>query len=223
MKSPAFSFYVRDWLCSNTVSKLHSKSYSKHGSNLCSRGINAYLFLLLQSWLQEPSGTLPSDDVELCDLARVTPEEWTELKPLIMPCFKENGSGRIYNERLMVEVIKQQNRSKAGSKGGNTKEANRVAALENENENENEIAFEQFWAAYPRKVGKGDARKSWRKIEGVPSLLTKILSSIAAQKKWPQWTKDGGQFIPHPSTWLNQKRWLDGGIEPPEETVGGRF
>jgi hypothetical protein len=24
-----------------------------------------------------------------------------------------------------------------------------------------------------------------------------------------EWTKDGGQFIPHPATWLNQKRWED--------------
>ena len=35
------------------------------------------------------------------------------------------------------------------------------------------------------------------------------MSAIEAQKKSPQWTKDGGQFIPHPATWLNGKRWED--------------
>src|SRR6202012_4917000 len=98
MKSPAFSFYVRDWLCSNAVSKLHSKAYSKTGNNLCSRGVGAYVFLLCQAWLQEPIGTLPSDDTELADLARVSLEEWHALKPLLMPAFKHDENGRLYNE-----------------------------------------------------------------------------------------------------------------------------
>lgn len=136
MKSPAFSWYVRDWLCSNTVSKLHSKSYSKTGSNLLSRGLNAYMFLLCQAWLQDETATLPDDDTELSDLARVTPEEWEAIKPFIMLKFKNNGKGRIYNERQFEEFSKQQNRSKAGSKGGSKKQANIVAALEDANEDE---------------------------------------------------------------------------------------
>ena len=24
-----------------------------------------------------------------------------------------------------------------------------------------------------------------------------------------QWNRDNGQFIPHPATWLNQRRWED--------------
>ena len=29
------------------------------------------------------------------------------------------------------------------------------------------------------------------------------------QKQSAQWSKDNGQFIPHPTTWLNGKRWED--------------
>jgi hypothetical protein len=36
-----------------------------------------------------------------------------------------------------------------------------------------------------------------------------MLSAVEAQKQTDQWTKDGGQYIPHPSTWLNQGRWED--------------
>ena len=37
-----------------------------------------------------------------------------------------------------------------------------------------------------------------------------MVSAIAVQATSPAWTKDGGQFIPHPSTWLNEGRWQDG-------------
>ena len=39
--------------------------------------------------------------------------------------------------------------------------------------------------------------------------LQTLLDAVEAQKKTPQWQKDNGQFIPHPTTWLNGKRWED--------------
>ena len=67
--------------------------------------------------------------------------------------------------------------------------------------------FDAFWAAYPRKVGKAEAMKAWTRIKGVPT--QKILDAVHAQCKTDGWQKDNGQFIPHPSTWLNQGRWDD--------------
>ena len=69
--------------------------------------------------------------------------------------------------------------------------------------------FEKFWDAYPRKVGKGAAEKSFKKYKPDDNLLATMISAIAEQKQSDQWQKDGGQFIPNPSTWLNQKRWED--------------
>lgn len=69
------------------------------------------------------------------------------------------------------------------------------------------IGFAEFWMAYPKKVGKGAAEAAWKKHR--PSLQT-CLDSIAAASRSDAWTKDGGQFIPNPATWLNQKRWEDG-------------
>jgi uncharacterized protein YdaU (DUF1376 family) len=69
--------------------------------------------------------------------------------------------------------------------------------------------FAEFWKAYPRKVGKGAALKAWAKIKSKADTLQAILKAIAWQRTADQWTKDGGQFIPHPSTWLNEQRWLD--------------
>jgi hypothetical protein len=36
-----------------------------------------------------------------------------------------------------------------------------------------------------------------------------MLRALSWQRAQDQWTKDGGQYIPNPATWLNQKRWED--------------
>ena len=68
--------------------------------------------------------------------------------------------------------------------------------------------FEQFWRAYPRRIGKGVARRAFAKAI-VKTTLAAMIAAIQWQRTQPQWLKDGGQFIPHPSTWLNQERWDD--------------
>jgi len=67
-------------------------------------------------------------------------------------------------------------------------------------------SFESFWAVYPRKVGKGAAKKAWVRIPAYVSLEL-ILEAIEEHKKMDQW-KDQ-KFIPHPATWINQCRWED--------------
>lgn len=69
--------------------------------------------------------------------------------------------------------------------------------------------FEQFWKAYPRRVGKGDARKAWKQTASIRPPLTDLISAIERAKKTDQWQKDGGQYICHCSTWLRGERWAD--------------
>ncbi|MBD5112146.1 MAG: hypothetical protein HDT42_06355 [Ruminococcaceae bacterium] len=70
-------------------------------------------------------------------------------------------------------------------------------------------SFEKFWAAYPKKTAKQNALKCWIKLNPNEELTAKILASLEQQKRSVQWTKDNGQFIPYPATWLNGKRWED--------------
>lgn len=67
--------------------------------------------------------------------------------------------------------------------------------------------FLQFWQEYPRKVGKGAAYRSWLKIKGIKK--SDIIEAVKSQREQEQWKKDNGQYIPHPTTWLNQRRWED--------------
>ena len=69
--------------------------------------------------------------------------------------------------------------------------------------------FDEFWKAYPKKIGKGYAFECFKKIRVSRSLLDTMLEAIAKQKKSDMWKRDKGQYIPNPSTWLNQKRWED--------------
>lgn len=72
--------------------------------------------------------------------------------------------------------------------------------------------FDEFWKLYPRKVDKGKAKTIWKRIcskkdkSDIPT-WKEIKRAIKKQNKSERWqTKE---FIPHPSTWLNQSRWLD--------------
>lgn len=69
--------------------------------------------------------------------------------------------------------------------------------------------FEEFWKAYPLKMGKQAAIKSWEKIKPDTALIEKIIQAVEDAKLSKQWQKDNGQYIPHPTTWLNQGRWDD--------------
>ena len=69
--------------------------------------------------------------------------------------------------------------------------------------------FAEFWSAYPLKKAKATAEKAWAKLKPSADLQAAILSAIAAHKLSADWQRDGGQYIPHPTTWLNQRRWED--------------
>jgi hypothetical protein len=76
--------------------------------------------------------------------------------------------------------------------------------------------FDALWQAYPRRTGKGAARLAYAKALKLTTLDT-MLAALQWQVTQEQWLKDGGTYIPHLSTWLNQERWDD---EPMEQPTG---
>ena len=74
--------------------------------------------------------------------------------------------------------------------------------------------FEEFWIAYPRKRDKTKAKAAWAKISKEDGVLGKILAALAWQKETEDWTKDAGNYIPYPSTYLNGRRWEDERQQP---------
>ena len=101
------------------------------------------------------------------------------------------------NDSLSSNTIKQDTKNKAIKK--QNKELNELQ----------EKQFDKFWQAYPKKVSKKQAQKSWKKINPSLELFEKILKALEIVKQTEQWEKDNGKFIPYPATWLNQERWTD--------------
>lgn len=66
--------------------------------------------------------------------------------------------------------------------------------------------FEEWWVLYPKKVGKGYARKAYEKAL---EKRTHAELMAAADVFAKECIYKEGRFIPHPSTWLNGERWLD--------------
>ena len=69
--------------------------------------------------------------------------------------------------------------------------------------------FLEFWKEYPKKVGKGEAFKKWKKERISGAELSDILNALKWQKSTDVWRKNGGQYIPNPSTYISQRRWED--------------
>ncbi len=70
------------------------------------------------------------------------------------------------------------------------------------------LKFDEFWKAYPKRLGRGDAVKAWQK-HGCEKFADDILLKLAKLSISHDWTKDGGQFVPKPTTWLNREGWHD--------------
>jgi hypothetical protein len=70
--------------------------------------------------------------------------------------------------------------------------------------------FEKWYPHYPKKRARGRAEMAFKKINPSPELLEKMIQAVELQKQSVDWLKDGGQFIPHPASWLNAKMWEDG-------------
>jgi hypothetical protein len=77
------------------------------------------------------------------------------------------------------------------------------------------IPFDDFWKHLIRKVGKKNAEKAWRNLT--------VKDQKAAMEALPDhlvvWSSKEIEFIPHPTTWIHQRRWEDE-IEHPRQQVG---
>lgn len=68
--------------------------------------------------------------------------------------------------------------------------------------------FDDFWKVYPRHVAKQNALKSWKALKPNDELLQAILADVN-RRLGGEWRGKDMQYIPHPSTYLNQRRWED--------------
>jgi len=68
--------------------------------------------------------------------------------------------------------------------------------------------FEEFWDVYPRKVAKQDAVKAFAKLKPDAAFVAVLVAAVKRHAQSEQWQR-GIQFVPHPASWLNGRRWED--------------
>lgn len=80
-----------------------------------------------------------------------------------------------------------------------------------------EYLFDTWWAIYPLKKAKGAAEKPFAKA----ILKVHFDTLIKRTKRFAELCAGRDrQFIPNPSTWLNQRRWEDEDLLPPKVVTG---
>src|SRR3990167_10204389 len=158
------------------------------------------LYLIDHKWIEHigkkevltRGGAQEINEYKIADLWKLNIEYYESLKgsaPETHPIAKGGA-------RMTPKVV--HGISKGGAPGAYKEELREEEPIK-----KNLLAFEQFWQAYPRKVAKELARKKLP----IGNELGKILQALEAQKKSKQW--QDSQFIPHPATWLGQRRWED--------------
>lgn len=120
-------------------------------------------------------------------------------------------------KEIDIELEKEKEKEtepKALSPNGDVTERNKAEVISYE-----EIAFNEFWSAYPKKVNKKGCYKSFCKIKNLKQEMPVIMEALERFKRSKGWLKDNGQFIPHPTTFINQERWKDEQIETREDKL----
>lgn len=73
-------------------------------------------------------------------------------------------------------------------------------------------AFKAFWNAYPRpgrrRSGRDKCYSVWKK-QGFESKAQAIMVALSKWKRYPEWTKDEGEFVPGAHIWLKDGRWKE--------------
>lgn len=147
----------------------------------------APLFWLLASESKHKDGTFDASDEELEFRLRISIKEiQVGRKSLIDNGFFAIASGALADRQQVATPETEESRGET--------EAD---------------AFELFYQNYPKKVGKPAALKAWKTAKVKADELSVILADIATRSQGKDWTKDDGQFIPNPATYLNQRRWED--------------
>lgn len=70
------------------------------------------------------------------------------------------------------------------------------------------LSFEKFYLVYPRKKGKQDAIKWFKKHKPTAEFVSMLIEDVNKRTQ-TEWNGKEPQFLPYPASYLNGKRWED--------------
>jgi uncharacterized protein YdaU (DUF1376 family) len=205
--------------------KFHLGDYITHTTHLSDAEDLAYRRLLDLYYMSEKP--IPTDTAVVARKIRLD----LDITESVLEEFFEYTEEGYRNPRCDAEIAKYhrqvETNREIGKRGGRppktVMETESVTSsnpnkIQNKNKNINTPSsamteFDTFWKIYPKKVGKDAARKAFEKRNPDDKLLAAMIRAVRSQMDSDAWKADGGKYIPHPTTWLNQGRWQDGETE----------
>lgn len=219
---PYMQLYVADYLADTA-----HLSAIEHG---------AYLLLMFNYWQRGESFKAKDEQTlnkRLASVARLSSDEWENARETLSEFF-ETSETEWRHHRIDRDLDAVNTKSEKAKAAGKASAASRsiirstdVQRTLNHTDTEtdteekkkpptgvkkksaNAVAFARFWDEYPKKRSKGQAERAFAKLHVHEQLLSRILAGLQRAKTSRDWMKDGGQFIPHPATWLNARGWED--------------
>ncbi len=210
---------------------LHIGDFMRDAGHLSMLECGAYLSLLRVYYSSESA--IPSDSKQYYKLTLCkTPQDRKAVDSILNEFFSLQSDG-YHQKRCDIEIAKFKEKSSkardsAAARWDKEKDANAMRTHSDGNAmamqavsrkpltpivplsgTPDVVQFERFWAIYPRKVKRSDALKAWAKLKLFNGDFERILGAVQSAIASADWTKDRGKFIPHPTTWLNGRRWED--------------
>lgn len=183
-KAPYFPFYPKDFAA------------DQHVEMMSTSGVGAYILLLCKAWHQEPPASLPDDDRVLSRFARMSRDEWSEVRDEVLAAFTLGSDGRLHQKRLRREYDAYKAKSKSATESAKKRwEKERSMRTQNES---NANALPTHCEGNARASGSGSnsgsnsstsktkAVNSAEKSRGSPE-IPKILQTPAFTRAWERW------------------------------------
>ena len=163
----------------------------------------------------------PDPDCEWCNGDQIS-DQTTD--PPTDPNSDQTGISGLVDAATRSESTESESESESESETKSIKERSKPFGQQADRPPEcgsdDDPGFAAFWDAYPRKVGKGQARKAWRTAVRTRKADPKVLVTAAERyRDDPHRRASAAEFTAHPATWLNGERWSDH-PEPPARAAG---
>lgn len=146
---------------------------------------------------------------------KTTPDHGGTVKDIFKENFKEkifvqNAQVQAKQDQVLVEQKLESDRLEK-QKVEQEAKANLEAKAKAKAESESQLLknFELFWSVYPNKKSKKTAFEKFKRIDFKKTSFESIIISLEKQKQSDDWTKNGGQYVPMPQTWIFNERWTD--------------
>ena len=210
-KLPYMKFYTSDWRADQCVRSASPGARALWIECLClAHEAEPYGYVLVNNRLP----TLQQLAIQVSMTAADTKRYRAEL--LECGVASEDDDGVLFSRRMVRDSVKRSVNQSNGSIGGNPR---LTGSDKTHMDSGLWVGFCRWYNVYPNKKARGAAERAWGKLAPDPDLVATLIAAVEVQAQSREWTRDGGAYIPHPATWLNNRRWEDEPTEAASTTM----